>query len=497
MRSNSLRFEISILHTAILGVILVVFSSVLYFISRASFQQIDQQLKVKAEAVDTSIRTYLNAFGDDPGALAKSVQKTFAMKEEGPFAIKLRKISADWVRQSLALSLNKATLTFFDRQKKDVTSTPDLDKGLLDVFLEYTRIPKGETMAFRTVTYNHKRLRVITYPFGRDPAGEYFIQVGITEDPIMQQLLNWLYSILISLPLILLLTGFVGRRQAARILAPVNEITQMANKITHQDLSARITAKHFDREMGSLIDSFNDMIARLERSFRHIEEFSYHVAHELKTPLTIIKGEADLLLRRERSKEEYQEALRIVLEESQRMLKTIEDLLLLTKLDYSPEVLKFETFNFVEFFNEICEQSRILASKKLITVTLETQGTIAPLVMKGDKLHLRRLFFNIIDNAVKFTPEGGSIDIKITTGEDKIITSISDTGEGISPENLSKIFDKFFRSQNACGGNGLGLSIAATIAKLHKGEISAESCVSQGTTFKIILPSEPAETLPA
>lgn len=494
MKPISLRFEISILHTAVLGVILIVFSGVLYFISHASFQKIDQQLKVKAEAVDVSIRTYLNAFGDDPQALSKAVQKAFAMKEEGPFAIKLKKISSDWVKQSQALNLNRAALIFFDREKKNVISTPDLDIGMRDIFLEYARIPKGEVRGFRTVTYNHKNIRVITCPFGGDPAGEYFIQVGEPQDPIMQQLLNWLYSILVSLPLILLLTGFVGRRQAARILAPVNEITRMANKITHQDLSARIRPKHFDREMVSLIDSFNDMIARLEKSFKHIEEFSYHVAHELKTPLTIIKGEADLLLRRERSKEEYQQALKIVIEESQRMFKTIEDLLLLTKLDYSPEVFKFEAFDFVEFFKEISEQSRILASKRSIIVNLHTEGIVSSVVMKGDKLHLRRLFFNIIDNAIKFTPEGGHIDIKIVTGQYKIITSITDTGPGIPAENLPRIFDKFFRADNATVGNGLGLSIASTIAKLHKGEILVESQIDQGTTFKIILPFVSTDT---
>jgi len=182
----------------------------------------------------------------------------------------------------------------------------------------------------------------------------------------------------------------------------------MANRITQEDLSARIKTKHFGREMGALIDSFNEMIGRLEKSFKHIEQFSYHVAHELKTPLTIIQGEADLLLRKERSIYEYQQALRIILEESQRVLKTVDDLLILTKLGYqSSEVFKFEQFDFLEFFNEVVEQNRLLAANKGIGIRMDLHDVHSAVMIKADRLHLRRLFFNIIDNAIKYTPEGG------------------------------------------------------------------------------------------
>ena len=488
MKSHSIKFEISILHTAILGVILAVFSFVLYIISNSFFQQIDQQLKVKAQAVDSAIKSYVNSLGEDPDALPKAVQKTMAMKSEGFFSIGPKKISEDWVKQSQALTLNKDYINFFSRDGKNVISSSNLDKNLKTIFLEDTHSNQSRRITFKTINYNHKQIRVITYPLGGKASGEYFIQVGVSQDPIMQQLRNWLYSVVISLPLILLLTSLMGRMQANRILEPVHEITQMANKITHQDLSARIKAKHFDTEMESLIESFNEMIARLEKSFKHIEEFSHHVAHELKTPLTIIKGEADLLLRKERSQHEYQQALRIVLEESERVLKTIEDLLLLTKIDYQPEVFKFEEFDFMDFFSEICEQSRMLAADKAIGIIMRPQEAKSPPKIKADKVHLRRLFFNIIDNAIKYTPEGGRIDIKTATHQNKIIVSIIDTGPGIAQENLAKIFEKFFRSDHNTTGTGLGLNIAYSIAKLHKGEIRVESQLKRGTTFKIILP---------
>ena len=215
---------------------------------------------------------------------------------------------------------------------------------------------------------------------------------------------------------------------------------------------------------------------------------SIKAAHELKTPLTIIQGEAELLLRRERSIGEYQHALRIILEESQRVLRTVDDLLLLTKLDYQPEIFKFEQFDFIEFFNEIIEQNRLLAANKGIGIRMNLRHIKPPLMIKADRLHLRRLFFNIIDNAIKFTPEGGCVDMGVEYGHGKIISSITDTGHGIAAENLEKIFEEFYRADKNTPGNGLGLNIAYTIAKLHQGKIEVESQISRGTTFRVILP---------
>jgi signal transduction histidine kinase len=334
----------------------------------------------------------------------------------------------------------------------------------------------------------HKNIRLINYLFGDKSVGPFVIQVGTAQEPFMQQLRNWLYSISIGVPLILLLTSFVGRLLANRILQPVYEITDLANRITQQDLSARIKNKNFGMEMEALVESFNEMIARLEKSFRHIEQFSYHAAHELKTPLTIIQGEANLLLRKDRPIHEYKQALRIVLEESPRGLKTVDDLLLLTKLGYQPEAFKFEHFDFMEFLNEIVEQNRLLALNKGIAVRMDFQQLAPPLTVNGDRLHLRRLFFNIIDNAIKFTPQGGCVDMRIERGRGKIMTFISDTGPGISPENLEKIFEEFYRSDKNSPGSGLGLSIAYRIAKIHQGEIQVDSQLGRGTTFRVILP---------
>lgn len=488
MTSSSIKFEISILYTAILGLILIVFSGVLFFISNAFLQQTDKQLKAKVQAVDLTIRSYLSALGEDHDSLSEAVGKTIAMKNENIFQYKTWKISQKWLAQAQSLNLNKDYINFVSKDQKEMFSSSNLDRRLRISFLEDIQFPPLGQVTYRTLNVKHKNIRVVNYQFTDRLLGQYLIQVGIAQDPMMQQLRNWLYSIAISVPLILLFTNFIGRMLAARILQPVYEITDMAKQITQHDLSNRITTKHFDREMGSLIESFNEMIARLEKSFKHIEQFSHHVAHELKTPLTIIQGEANLLLRKDRTKQEYQQALRIVMEESQRVLKTVDDLLLLTKLDYQTEVFKFEQFDFIEFFSEILDQNRLLAVNKGIGIRLNIQNITPPLMINADRLHLRRLFFNIIDNAIKFTPEGESINMGIDRGPRKVICSVSDSGPGIAAECLDKIFDEFYRANKNTPGSGLGLHIAYTIAKLHQGEIKVDSKLGVGTTFQVILP---------
>jgi heavy metal sensor kinase len=462
MKFNSITFEISILYTAILGLILVVFSGILYFISDTFLRQVDQQLTVKAQAVDADIRSHLDK---DHNSLYQAVTK------------------------ALGANTGNIYVNFTSRDAKKVFSSPNMSHNLRLLFLQDIQFPPGR-MSFRTLDAENQNIRIINEVF-TDPnlSSQYLIQVGLGQDPLMQQMRNWVYSMAISVPLILALTSFVGRLLANRILVRVYTIIDKAKQITQEDLSGRINLKHFDREMASLGASFNEMIARLEKSFKHIEQFSYHVAHELKTPLTIIQGEAELLLRKERTTEEYKQALKIVTEESQRVLKTVDDLLLLTKLDYQSEVFKFEQFDFLEFFTEIVEQNRLTAANKGIGIRMGLpQARPAVMMVKGDRLHLRRLFFNIIANAIEFTPEGGCIDMHVEESQGKIVTVISDTGPGIAPEHLEKIFEKFYQVDTNAAGSGLGLHIANTIAKLHQGQVLVQSRLGHGSTFRVILP---------
>jgi len=277
------------------------------------------------------------------------------------------------------------------------------------------------------------------------------------------------------------------------IMKPVKKIAEIAEKITHEDLSARVNIKNPNKETKYLISAFNDMISRLESSFKYIVESNSYIAHELKTPIAIIRGEAEIALKKERDNEEYKKVISIALDESKKMLKTIEDLLLLTKMTYRPEFLNFEKIDLNQFLNDIHEQSKILTVEKKISVDInvpEISGQV-----KGDEISLRRLFFNIIDNAIKFTPQNGQIKINVKYKKRKAIVSISDTGMGIAEKDMPKLFDKFFRANKEknryTSGSGLGLPIAQSIAELHKANITVNSTLGKGSIFIVTLPILP------
>ena len=301
---------------------------------------------------------------------------------------------------------------------------------------------------------------------------------------------NKLFYILIPIPLTLLFGYYIGYLIIIRILKPIKKMTDTVKNITHEDLSLRVKAENVDEELGRLIEAFNDMVSRLGESFEYITDSSSYIAHELKTPIAIIRGESEFALKKERDKEEYKRVISVSLEETKRMLKIIEDLLLLTKMNYQPDVLKFEQIDLTQFIRIIYEQAKILASKKNITVNINTPEETG--MVNADELHLRRLFLNLIDNAIKFTPASGSITINLRYEDQKAAVSIIDTGIGIEEENVPKLFDKFFRIEGKTKDNspssGLGLSIAQSIAELHGGEISVTSRAGQGSNFSVSIP---------
>lgn len=491
MKFNSVKFKIALLSAAILGAILILYSSILYVsLHYTLYSDIDEELRTKAAEINKTIDSYLERIGSDEEAFIFAVKRTIRFDGQHPNQKNIRELERRWSLAADRLGLKGDYVNFLDIHRESIASSTVLRREkLIPLFLKNINVPNLKKEGFRNIKFKKRNLRIINVPFSYK---EYkgFIQVGTSLNPAITILQNRLHAIIISIPIILLLTSFVGWFLAAKILKPVEEITKTARRITHQDLSARVNVERLDEEMKYLAEAFNEMIARLDKSFKYIAEFSSHVAHELKTPLAIMRGESEVVLRKERDPEQYQRAIKVNLEEIERMIKTIEDLLLLAKLNYHPEVFKFEPLDLIVFFKEIHDQSKILASGKNIAVNMDIpQG---PINIQADKLHLRRLFFNLVHNAIKFNSSGGKIDmaVKLAGKEAKIF--ISDTGLGIAEENLPKIFDRFFhidrKDENIEPGTGLGLSIAQSIAKIHGGEIEVASRLNEGSTFTVTLP---------
>ncbi len=494
IQTNSIKFKVSVLYTVVLGIILTCFSVALHTaLSYYLYQDVDARLRIRAYETTDNIKTYQGIIGNKPEALSFAVQKTFFYDVDYPVNFleigRFRTQETQWLERADLMGLGDSFVAFVPPDRQRIITTKNFPSRLLSAFLT-AKVPNtSEQMFFTNVRFKKSLFRVVTLPYfhGRQKS---MIYVGVSQGPVVQLLNSLAQAQIIAIPLVLLLTSFVGLMFVRRILDPIEEIAHTANQITHEDLSSRVKTKHLDVEVKYLVDAFNDMITRLERSFKHVNDFSSHVAHELKTPLAIIKGESEVILSKERDREEYKAAIRITLEEADRMRKTVEDLLLLAKLDYQPEVFRFEPFDFKEFFEEVCEQAKILATERGLTV--KTFLIDQPIMFKGDRLHLRRLFFNLIDNAVKFTRPPGEVRLSAAHVNDKLVISIADTGVGIPEEDREKIFEQFYHfdrtGSDATAGNGLGLSIVQSIINIHNGHIEVESKVGQGTSFHVTFP---------
>ncbi len=324
----------------------------------------------------------------------------------------------------------------------------------------------------------------------------FVIQVAYTAN-VMRAVLEHLLSIFAVLaPVVLFVAVSGGWLMAGIMLRPIRDISMRAKDITASNLSGRIVTRSTDDELGELISTINGMISRLEMSFRNIREFSLSIAHELKTPLTILKGESELALTKSLTSREAQRLAATYLEESSRLSRIVDDLLTLAKVEAGQMTLHEEPVRLHELVDGIYEDALILAADRRISVTLDRndQGMVS-----GDPVRLRQLLRALISNAVRYTDPGGWVRIRNERSENAVSVSVEDSGLGIPAESLDKIFDRFYRvdeaRSRAQGGSGLGLSIAKWIAEAHHGSISVQSTPGKGSCFTVHLTFHSPETI--
>ncbi|MDP8213212.1 MAG: ATP-binding protein [Candidatus Zapsychrus exili] len=478
---------------------MVLYSAFLYFsLYRTLYDELDSELNVRVESVLESIYNYADILPQDRYSLVFVMRRVITLKGEHKgqkgnitdyYKKEIVKFEDKWNKKYEKLNLSEYFIHLSDSKGNTIVKSENLFGDLWKVFQRNMAIKK-EATDYKVIKFKKKNLRLRQSKFVIG-GQQYLVQIAVSQKPIVYLLQNRLYVTILSIPLILILYGFLGHFIVRRILGPVDEIIDTARNITHENLSKRLQYKYIDEEMKNLVEAFNEMIARLQNSFSHITQFSSEVAHELKTPIAIIRGECELALRKVRSPEEYKRVIKTSLEESRRLLKTVEDLLLLSKFDYRPEIFKLEPISGNKFLKEICEQTKILASEK--ELRLEISFPKCKFNLEADNVHLRRLFFNIIHNAIKFTPVKGKIAIDIVVQKDCVHTSITDNGVGIPEENMPKIFNRFFHKNEfydpSSPSNGLGLNIALSIAKIHKGDIKVSSTEGKGSIFTITLPA--------
>ena len=334
--------------------------------------------------------------------------------------------------------------------------------------------------------------RVGTFRLVLNGKTDYLVQIGTSLRFTRKTLSNFRRNLLTAIPIVLVLGAVGGWYLARRSLSPIGQITRAAQRITASNLGERIESKGSGDELDHLIETLNDMISRLDGSFRRITQFTADASHELRTPIAAMKGEAELLLSTPRPLREYRGVLARHLEKLDFLTRLINDLILLSKFDSRETDLVMGPVRLNELLMGLWELFEVLAEQKGIRFAA---GEIEEADVLGDRTRLQQLFTNLIDNAIKFTPSGGQVDISVRRDGRFARVLISDTGIGIPKEEFDHVFERFYRVDKSrartTGGIGLGLSICQWIAKAHHGRIDLQSELGKGTRFIVSLPLLP------
>jgi heavy metal sensor kinase len=316
------------------------------------------------------------------------------------------------------------------------------------------------------------------------------VQAGLPNDQVIRTLSLLRRCLLMFAPLLFLAAAGGGYWLSRRALAPVDALTRTAQAISGNNLSARLESLNTGDELQRLADTLNQMLARIESAFSRVTQFTADASHELRTPISLIRTEAEVALRRSRAQSGYQEALRHILLEAERTTSLIEELLSLARADSGRETLDFQIVDLCETVRELLPGwQQVAAVRRLHFIdNLSAQD----LRVQGDPFALRRVVNILLDNAFKYTDSPGEVHLSLAERAGKAILSVRDTGIGIAPEDQQKIFERFYRVDKArsreLGGAGLGLAIAQWIVLQHRGSIEVESEPGKGSMFHLELP---------
>jgi heavy metal sensor kinase len=347
----------------------------------------------------------------------------------------------------------------------------------------------GNSIRFETRQTGEKSLRVASQAI--EVNGKPFtIQVIEPLHEFEESLEHFESIVAVLAPLLLITATFWGYWISHNALEPVDRITREAQSISISNLSARLAVPHSNDELERLSSALNQMLDRLDKSVQQIRQFTSDASHELRAPLTLIHAISEFSLRRERSREELLEGMEKVRLEEQRMTKLVDDLLVLARADSDEDHMRGEPVDLGSVLLETYERAQILAKPKSIHVSeCIPEESIE---VSGDGQALSRLFLILADNAVKYTPECGSVKVELFQEGAFAVAVVRDTGIGIAADDQPYIFDRFWRADKvrsrAIGGTGLGLSIALWVVQQHRGSIEVKSETGKGSAFAVRIP---------
>ena len=342
-----------------------------------------------------------------------------------------------------------------------------------------------------TITQFHQGtrfVRALAYPVIADGRA-YSVQTGLAMNKPMVLLSAFGTQLLWLTPAVIFLAAAGGHFMARKALAPVAAIATEARRINDRNLDIRLPIAATRDEISHLSETLNQMLERVESGVRSIRDFTANAAHELRTPLALIRTEVEVALSMPRRGEEFREACEQVQLETVRMTGLIDSLLMLARVDAGCETLRFEPLDGCEFLSRLAEKWKNAVRSALLELKVEMPSE--PTFLVADHGSLQRLLTILLDNAIRYTPSGGSIALRLTRSNGHVTFSVSDTGIGIASEHQERIFERFYRvdkSGGAARGSGLGLALAQWIAQQHDSSLSVESSIGIGSCFQFSLP---------
>lgn len=346
-----------------------------------------------------------------------------------------------------------------------------------------------DRLVIRTRRVNGEHVRLAFEKLNVD-GRVYTIASGAPADDAVETLELFRSYLLIFAPLLLLVSAGVGYWMSRKALAPVDALVRTARDVSGTSLDRRLQTLKTGDELQRLTDTLNEMLDRIESAFRKITQFTADASHELRTPVSLIRTEAELALRRSRTELEYKESLRQILQEAERTTQLIEQLLELARADSGRESLSMRPVSLPEILRSVVASWQPVAAARDVQFSSDISDLGVSVL--GDHSLLRRLVDILLDNAFKYTPSPGSVCLALAVREETAVITVQDSGVGIAEQDQGKIFERFYRIDKARsreqGGVGLGLAIAEWIVLQHRGAITVESRKGEGAAFRITLP---------
>jgi heavy metal sensor kinase len=367
------------------------------------------------------------------------------------------------------------------------------NQRLADRALPLPDVLSAQPHSYQSVSVGSDRWRIVSIQ-AQGPTDMLIVQVARPLEEFDHEANELLLALLVVGPLALVVASAGGYFLARRALAPVDLIRRRTREITADRLDRRLPVQAPGDELGLLAVTINEMIARLERSFAEVRRFTADASHELRTPLTVIRTEVEVALGKPSVSPEQQALLGSILEECDRLTRLTDQLLTLAREDAGMSQQAHEPLDLSTTAVSVAEMMRPLADARGVRLYAGGSG---PVWVRGNEARLRQVFFNLLDNAIKYTPEGGEVEVRVEALDGQVVAIVRDSGEGTPAEHLGRVFERFYRVDKARsrerGGTGLGLSIVRSVVAAHGGSIELDSAPGRGTTARVVLPAVASE----